>query len=74
MSTGVDQELKAAFETASDFVQPRADLAEQGPHSSRARRGRLAITIAAVTAFAARRSWRQLLADRAPPVLAPCKP
>ncbi len=52
MSTGVDQELKAAFETASDFVQPRADLAERARTATRARRGRLAITVAAVTASA----------------------
>lgn len=51
MSTGVDQELKAAFETASEFVQPPAGLAERARTATRARRRRLAVTIAAVTAF-----------------------
>lgn len=52
MSTGIDQELKAAFEMASDFVQPRADLAERARTATHVRRRRLLVTIASITAFA----------------------
>jgi hypothetical protein len=52
VSTGIDRELKAAFETASEFVQPPPDLAKRARTASRARRRRLAATIAAVTASA----------------------
>jgi hypothetical protein len=52
VSTGIGQELKAAFEMASDFVQPTADLAERARTATRRRRSKLTLTIAAVTAFA----------------------
>jgi hypothetical protein len=52
VSGGIDQELRAAFEMASDFVQPPAGLAERARSATRTRRRKLAVTIAAVTAFA----------------------
>ena len=48
MSTGFDQELKAAFETASDFVMAPAALADRVRAGARRRRRRaLAVTAAA---------------------------
>jgi hypothetical protein len=41
MSTGLDQELKAAFETASDFVQARPGLADRVRARVRRRRRRV---------------------------------
>jgi len=49
VSTGIGQELKAAFEMASDFVQPPGGLAEQARTATRARRRRLAVAISAAT-------------------------
>jgi hypothetical protein len=49
VSTRLDQELKAAFETASEFVQPPAGLAGRARTATRARRRRIAIAIAAAT-------------------------
>jgi hypothetical protein len=49
VSTGLDHELTAAFETASEFVQPHADLAERTRTVTRSRRRKLAIAIAAAT-------------------------
>jgi len=49
VSTAFDQELKAAFEIASDFVQPPADLAVRARTATRVRRRRLAVAISAAT-------------------------
>jgi hypothetical protein len=54
MSTGFDQELKAAFEAASDFVQPPAGLADRVRAGVRRRRRRaLAVTAAAAAVLLA---------------------
>jgi hypothetical protein len=52
VSTAIGQELKAALELASEFVQPPTDLAERARRATRTRRRRLAVTVASITAFA----------------------
>jgi hypothetical protein len=50
VSTGIDQELKAAFETSSEFVQPPADLTESVRTATRRHRRRMAVAVSAATA------------------------
>ncbi len=50
MSAGIEQELKAAFETASEFVQPPAGLAESVRRATRRHRRRMAVAVSAATA------------------------
>jgi hypothetical protein len=50
MSTGLDQELKAAFETASEFVEARAGLADRVRAGARRRRRRALAGMAAACA------------------------
>ncbi len=50
MSTGIDKELRAALEMASDFVQPPAGLAERARTATRTRRRRVAVAICAASA------------------------
>lgn len=50
MSAGIDQELKAAFETASGFVQPPAGLTESVRRATRRHRRRMAVAVSAATA------------------------
>jgi hypothetical protein len=52
VSTGVEQELKAAFETASEFVRPHPELAERVRAGARTLRRRTLAGAAAATAAA----------------------
>ncbi len=47
MSTGMDQELRAAFESASEFVRPPAGLADRARSGARKRRRRALTTTTA---------------------------
>jgi hypothetical protein len=50
MSTQIEDELRATFKAASDFVQPRSGLADRVRTTSRRRRFRLTAAVAAATA------------------------
>jgi hypothetical protein len=53
MSTGIDEELRAAFAAASDFVQPPPTLAGRVRAAVRARRRRRALVVTAATCVVA---------------------
>jgi hypothetical protein len=50
MSSQIEDELRATFEAASDFVQPRSALADSVRNATRRRRRRLTAAFAAATA------------------------